>query len=89
MSSHLAANSGDVYDQPRNSAEHHACIGAALLGGVAAGAFIGVRSLLPSSPPATLIEPVPSAAALYRDQYARYRDLSARFTEDPYDHTQD
>lgn len=70
----------DVYGLPLHLAEgeHHACIGAAILGGVAAGVFTSVEETIARLPPPSMqITPDSLVAAHYREQYARYRSLAA------------
>ncbi|MCC6905894.1 MAG: xylulokinase [Anaerolineae bacterium] len=68
----------DVYARSVSLAtgEHQACVGAALLAGVASGAFTSVTEAAGRIPgPAEVIEPDPQRSAFYRERLALHREM--------------
>ena len=69
----------DVYDEPLSfvAAPERSAVGAALIGGIAAGTYAGYEEAAEiATPPLHTTEPNPERVRLYEDLYGRYSRLS-------------
>ena len=75
----------DVYDEPLHfvAAPERTAVGAALIGGIAAGTYAGYAEAAEAArPPLHTTEPNPERVPIYEDVYARYSRLSALLLDD-------
>ena len=75
----------DVFDEPLSyvDAPERRGVGAALIGGISAGVYIGFREASEAAtPPLVVTEPDPERAARYDEVYARWSRLSRLLREE-------
>jgi xylulokinase len=75
----------DVFDEPLSfvAAPERAAVGAALVGGIAAGSYTGYEEAAHvATPPLHTADPVPERVRTYADVYERYSRLSALLVEE-------
>ena len=75
----------DIYDEPLHfvAAPERPAVGAALIGGIAAGTYAGYEEAAEvARPPLHTTEPDPERVKAYEDVYERYTRLSALLLED-------
>ena len=75
----------DVYDEPLHfvAAPERTAVGAALIGGIAAGRYAGYEEAAEvARPPLHTTEPDPERVRIYEDVYERYSRLSAILLEE-------
>jgi xylulokinase len=75
----------DVYNEPLHfvAAPERGAVGAALIGGIAAGTYAGYEEAAEAArPPLHTTEPDPARVSLYEDVYQRYSRLSRMLLEE-------